>query len=91
MLYTESWNIQGKNMDCISHWLKACDPCIDVLALQEVGGIKNLQVAQCTEAHDGNSLLEFVFPDDELDDYYVYGTDIRVAFGTDDPYLQGCC
>ena len=62
-------------MDCISHWLKACDLCIDVLALQEVGGIKNLQVAQCSEAHDGNSLPEFVFPDDELDDYYVFGTD----------------
>ena len=62
-------------MDCISHWIKACDPCIDVLALQEVGGIKNLQVAQCVEADGGNSLSEFVFPNDELDHYYVYGTD----------------
>ena len=43
-LRIDSWNVQGKALGSFLNWLDLTDPCSDVFALQEVGGLHRLGV-----------------------------------------------
>ena len=58
----------------MSHFIALFDPCTDILAFQEVGGTKQLQSIS-PDLEKGFQLFEYLFADDELEDYFVFGTE----------------
>ena len=66
----QSWNIQGRSLDDVGEWLGLPRAeCMDVVLLQEVGGIRETHIAQDVP---GGLLKEVSVPEDsELVHYHV--------------------